>query len=161
MEKKIDEKELLEKSKKWAIFYPNYINSLRTYAQGRKIAKKDCCDNPTALEIAHIASALKLRFVLERAKLHPRTFMLKPNQVILPGRVRVELWNEKKEPVNKTIPTRKAFMEFAGQKIPTLKIRHERIKQVQARLQAQQAAAEKVNSKKGRNKKKGKKGKRR
>mmetsp|Transcript_4208 Transcript_4208/g.6704 ORF Transcript_4208/g.6704 Transcript_4208/m.6704 type:complete len:88 (+) Transcript_4208:320-583(+) len=87
--------------------------------------------------------------------------MLKPNQVILPGRVRVELWNEKKEPVNKTIPTRKAFMEFAGQKIPTLKIRHERIKQVQARLQAQQAAAEKVNSKKGRNKKKGKKGKRR
>lgn len=50
----------------------------------------------------------------------------------------MQLWNDKKEPINETVPTRKAFMEFAGEKIPNLKIRAERIKQAQARMQAHQ-----------------------
>mmetsp|Transcript_23233 Transcript_23233/g.32438 ORF Transcript_23233/g.32438 Transcript_23233/m.32438 type:complete len:162 (+) Transcript_23233:171-656(+) len=161
MAQQMDEKELIEKSKKWPAFYPNYINRLRTYAQGRKIKKEDCCDNPTAIEVAAIASALKLKFVIERFKLHPRAFKLKPGQVVLPGRVRVELWDENKEPINEKVKTRKEFMAFAGKNIPNLKIRHERIRQAQARIQAHQAAVEKAQSKKQKGKKKGKKGKRR
>jgi len=101
-----DQKEVLEKSKKWPMFYPNYINNQRTIAQGRKIPKSQCCANPTSLEIVHIANALKLPWVHERYKLYPRAFMLKPGQMMLPGRVRVQLWNEDKTPINEKIPTR-------------------------------------------------------
>eukprot|EP00467_Chlorarachnion_reptans_P021224 CAMPEP_0114519422 /NCGR_PEP_ID=MMETSP0109-20121206/18996_1 /TAXON_ID=29199 /ORGANISM="Chlorarachnion reptans, Strain CCCM449" /LENGTH=166 /DNA_ID=CAMNT_0001700163 /DNA_START=213 /DNA_END=713 /DNA_ORIENTATION=+ len=159
----MEQKEVLEKSKKWPVFYPNFINKLRTYSQGRKIAKEKCCENPTSLEIAHIAASLKLKYVIENYKLHPRAFKLKPGQMMLPGRVRVQLWSDddKKEPFSTNVPTRKAFMEYAGKNIPNLKIRAERIKQAQMRIQAHQAAVQKAQSKKsGRNKKKGKKGKR-
>mmetsp|Transcript_25456 Transcript_25456/g.45231 ORF Transcript_25456/g.45231 Transcript_25456/m.45231 type:complete len:178 (+) Transcript_25456:254-787(+) len=156
-----DQKEVLEKSKKWPMFYPNYINNQRTIAQGRKIPKSQCCANPTSLEIVHIANALKLPWVHERYKLYPRAFMLKPGQMMLPGRVRVQLWNEDKTPINEKIPTRTAFMKFAGENIPNLKIRHQRIQHAQAQMQAHQAAVEKAQAKKSKKGKKGKKGKRR
>jgi len=146
------------------MFYPNYVNGGRTLAQGRKIPTKHCCKDPTTLELAHIASALKLPYFIERYKLHPRSFKLKPRQMMFPGRIRVKLWDDpetKKKPINEKIPDRKAFMIFAGENIPKLKIRHQREAQALAHAQAQKAAMEKQMQKKtkkqkGKRKKKGK-----
>lgn len=155
-------KAMLERSAKWPKFYPQYINSESTIAHGRKLPKSKCCEYPEAAEMMHIAKALELEAVLEMGKRHPRAFMFKgkPKKILI-GRVRVKLWDEKGEPINKSVPTRRAFLEYAGENIPKLKVRHQRLAAEEAQIKARQDAMQsKGKGSKKKKKKRKKKGKR-
>eukprot|EP01088_Endostelium_zonatum_P002032 TRINITY_DN12456_c0_g1_i1.p1 TRINITY_DN12456_c0_g1~~TRINITY_DN12456_c0_g1_i1.p1 ORF type:complete len:154 (-),score=36.44 TRINITY_DN12456_c0_g1_i1:57-518(-) len=68
--------------KKWKIVYPLYINSKRTLANGRRIPKGKCVDNPRAQDVYAACQLLGYECVLEQ-KSHPQEWGVEP------GRVRV------------------------------------------------------------------------
>ncbi|XWS18726.1 hypothetical protein CRYUN_Cryun32bG0069300 [Craigia yunnanensis] len=74
-------------TKKWVVFYPVYINSKKTVAEGRRISLTKACENPTCAEISDCCSHLKLANAIEIDKAYPRDFMQR-------GRVRVQLRKE-------------------------------------------------------------------
>lgn len=51
--------------KKWIVFYPVYINSKKTIAEGRRLSTSKACENPTCAEIGDCCSHLKLPFAIE------------------------------------------------------------------------------------------------
>ena len=51
--------------KKWIVFYPVYINSKKTIAEGRRISISKACENPTCAEIGDCCSHFKLPFAIE------------------------------------------------------------------------------------------------
>ena len=51
--------------KKWVVFYPVYINSKKTVAEGRRISLTKACENPTCVEIADCCGHLKLANAIE------------------------------------------------------------------------------------------------
>lgn len=51
--------------KKWIVFYPVYINSKKTIAEGRRLSISKACENPTCAEIGDCCSHLKLPFAIE------------------------------------------------------------------------------------------------
>ncbi|KAF8379993.1 hypothetical protein HHK36_027462 [Tetracentron sinense] len=51
--------------KRWIVFYPIYINSKKTIAEGRRISASKACENPTCIEIGDCCSHLKLPFAIE------------------------------------------------------------------------------------------------
>ncbi|KAI3970103.1 hypothetical protein MKW92_052867 [Papaver armeniacum] len=61
--------------KKWVVFYPIYINSKKTLAQGRRISASKGCEDPTCIEIGDCCGALKLPYAIEINKAYPRDFM--------------------------------------------------------------------------------------
>ena len=69
--------------KSWLCVYPNYIDSLKTIPEGRRISKDVAVTNPSAHEIAEACSALGLKNLVEN-KAYPRDWLV-------PGRVRVSL----------------------------------------------------------------------
>ncbi|OMO65886.1 Signal recognition particle, SRP19 subunit [Corchorus olitorius] len=73
--------------KKWVVFYPVYINSKKTVAEGRRISTAKACENPTCAEISDCCNHLKLVNAIEIDKAYPRDFMQR-------GRVRVQLRKE-------------------------------------------------------------------
>ncbi|XP_011623592.1 signal recognition particle 19 kDa protein isoform X1 [Amborella trichopoda] len=73
--------------KRWIVFYPVYINSKKTVAEGRRIGVSKACENPTCVEIGDSCNHLKLPFAIEVDKAYPRDFMQR-------GRVRVLLKKE-------------------------------------------------------------------
>jgi len=42
----------------WNTIYPIYINSCRTKAEGRRISKEFCCDNPTISEVENVITKM-------------------------------------------------------------------------------------------------------
>ncbi|OVA17603.1 Signal recognition particle [Macleaya cordata] len=97
--------------KKWVVFYPVYINSKKTIAEGRRISASKACENPTCIEIGDCCSALKLPFAIEVNKAYPRDFM----QV---GRVRVLLKREDGTLYNPDIGSRKQMMLQVAAMVP-------------------------------------------
>ena len=51
--------------KKWIVFYPIYINSKKTVAEGRRISLTNACENPTCVEISDCCGHLKLPCAIE------------------------------------------------------------------------------------------------
>ena len=51
--------------KKWSVLYPVYLNSKKTAAEGRKIAKTKACENPTPQEISMLRKHLGFKCELE------------------------------------------------------------------------------------------------
>lgn len=51
--------------KKWVVFYPIYINSKKTLAEGRRINASKACENPTCTEIYDCCAHLKLPCAIE------------------------------------------------------------------------------------------------
>lgn len=107
---------------RWVCIYPVYLNSKKTLAEGRKIAKDKCVDNPTHQEIRDVLSAAGLRVGVEN-KLHPRE---RSKEVLYRGRIRVHLKNDDGTPVNPDFPTRDSLLLHLGTTIPKLKIRQSR-----------------------------------
>ena len=58
--------------KSWQTIYPCYIDSAKTVAEGRRIGKSKCVDEPTAKEIFLICRHLQLKSMLEIDKKYPR-----------------------------------------------------------------------------------------
>ncbi|CAA3008689.1 signal recognition particle 19 kDa [Olea europaea subsp. europaea] len=86
----------IQNIKKWVVFYPIYINSKKTIAEGRRININKACENPTYAEIYDCCSHLKLPCAIESEKAYPRDFMQR-------GRVRVQLKREDGSLYNPTI----------------------------------------------------------
>ncbi|XP_046740584.1 signal recognition particle 19 kDa protein [Diprion similis] len=107
---------------RWVCIYPVYINSKKTLAQGRKLAKDKCVENPTHQEIRDVLSAAGLRVGVEN-KLHPRE---RSKELLFRGRIRVHLKNDDGTPVQPNFPTRDSVLLHLGTTIPKLKVRQTR-----------------------------------
>ena len=100
----------------WRTIYPVYINAQRTIAQGRKLGKEFCVENPHPKEIAYICSVVfKLPTVLE-PKAYSRNCFER-------GRIRVKMVDEKGQPLNPECKTRTELLRACGTKIPSLPTR--------------------------------------
>ncbi|CAK9166274.1 unnamed protein product [Ilex paraguariensis] len=98
--------------KKWIVFYPIYINSKKTIAEGRRINASKACVNPTTcVEIGDCCSYLKLPFAIEIDKAYPRDFMQR-------GRVRVLLKKEDGTLCNPVISSRKQLILHVAELVP-------------------------------------------
>ncbi|KAM7491507.1 hypothetical protein LguiA_034428 [Lonicera macranthoides] len=97
--------------KKWVVFYPVYINSKKTIAEGRRINATKACENPTCVEIGDCCGFLKLPFAIEIDKAYPRDFMQR-------GRVRVLLKKEDGSLHNPAISSRKQLMMHVAELVP-------------------------------------------
>lgn len=69
--------------------YPAYINNKKTLAQGRKIAKEKCVENPTHQEIRDVLLAAGLKVCVEN-KLYSRE---RSKELLYRGRIRVSNLN--------------------------------------------------------------------
>ncbi|KMS98618.1 hypothetical protein BVRB_3g070160 [Beta vulgaris subsp. vulgaris] len=97
--------------KKWVVFYPIYINSKKTIAEGRRISASKACENPTCDEIGDCCKFLNLPYHKEVEKAYPRDFMQR-------GRVRVLLKREDGSLCNPEISSRKHLMLRIAEMVP-------------------------------------------
>ncbi|XP_077229642.1 signal recognition particle 19 kDa protein-like [Tasmannia lanceolata] len=97
--------------KRWIVFYPVYINSKKTLAEGRRISTSKACENPTCVEIADSCNFLRLPCAVEIDKAYPRDFMQR-------GRVRVLLKKEDGALYNPAISSRKQLMVKVAEMVP-------------------------------------------
>lgn len=104
---------------RWICIYPAYINSKKTIAQGRKIAKERCVENPTHQEIRDVLVAAGLKVGVEN-KLYSRE---RSKELLYRGRIRVQLKNDDGTPCDSKFPTRESVMHHLGDMIPKLKTR--------------------------------------
>ncbi|KAL3693352.1 hypothetical protein R1sor_007003 [Riccia sorocarpa] len=96
---------------RWVVFYPIYINSKKTLAEGRRINASLGVENPNYVEIRDCCNYLKLPCLEEPHKAYSRDFMQR-------GRVRVQLKREDGSLVNPAVPTRKALMLKVAELVP-------------------------------------------
>ncbi|KAK7264771.1 hypothetical protein RJT34_32381 [Clitoria ternatea] len=108
---KMDTSSELPNIKRWIVFYPVYINSKKTIAEGRRISVAHACENPTCAEIADCCSHFKLPFAIEIDKAYPRDFMQR-------GRVRVLLKKDDGTLFNPSISSRKQLMLRVAEMVP-------------------------------------------
>ncbi|XP_067145285.1 signal recognition particle 19 kDa protein [Centruroides vittatus] len=141
MEKKHSDRE------RWVCLYPAYINSKKTVAEGRRIPKNKCVENPTYHEIRDVLDAAGFKVGVEN-KMYPRE--LNHDNIIYRGRIRVQLKNDDGTPVNSNYPTRTSLMYYVSEMIPKLK----------TRTQKQGGGDQNQNPQNAAKKSKGKKGKR-
>ncbi|KAJ0178730.1 hypothetical protein K1T71_005505 [Dendrolimus kikuchii] len=107
---------------RWICIYPAYLNSKKTLAQGRRLPKTSCVENPTHQEIRDVLLASGLQVGVEN-KLYPRE---QSKEILYRGRIRVQLRNDDGTPVKQEFPTRESIMKYIGQSIPKLKTRQNR-----------------------------------
>lgn len=104
---------------RWICIYPAYINSKKTLAQGRKINKEKCIENPTHQEIRDVLVAAGLKVGVEN-KLYSRE---RSKELLYRGRIRVQLKNDDGSLCIPSFPTRESVMYHLGDMIPKLKSR--------------------------------------
>lgn len=88
-------------------------------ADGRKLAKDKCVENPTHQEIRDVLLAAGLNVGVEN-KLHPKERSKEP---LFRGRIRVQLKNDDGTPVKSEFPTRDSLLAYVGTSISKLKTR--------------------------------------
>lgn len=104
---------------RWICIYPIYVNSKRSLAGGRKLAKEKCVENPTHQEIRDVLVAAGFNVGVEN-KLHPKERSKEP---LYRGRIRVQLKDDEGMPIKSDFPTRDSVLEYVGTTIPKLKTR--------------------------------------
>lgn len=104
---------------RWVCIYPAYINSKKTLAQGRRINKEKCVENPTHQEIRDVLVAAGLKVGVEN-KLYSRE---RSKELLFRGRIRVQIKNEDGSLCNPSFPSRESVMYHLGDMIPKLKSR--------------------------------------
>lgn len=104
---------------RWICIYPLYLNSKKTRAEGRKLPKEKCVENPTHQEVRDVLLAAGLKVGVEN-KLHPKE---RSKELLYRGRIRVQLKNDDGTPVNSEFPTRDSVLFYIGSSIPKLKTR--------------------------------------
>lgn len=118
---------------KRVILYPNYINSKKTVAQGRRISKDKACENPQIVEMLDgCTKGLKLPAQVED-KSYSRDWLIR-------GRIRVQLKTDDGKPLNPDIPTRTALMLRVAELVPKHPMRSKRA-QAQQQLEREKEAA--------------------
>ncbi|XP_028027278.1 signal recognition particle 19 kDa protein [Bombyx mandarina] len=129
---------------RWICIYPAYLNSKKTLAEGRRLPKSVCVENPTHQEIRDVLLATGLRVGVEN-KLYSRECS---KEMLYRGRIRVQIKNDDGAPVNPEFPTRESVMKYIGESIPKLKTRQNR--PVEQQPQPTNQAISKTKGKKGR-----------
>ncbi|CAH1176424.1 unnamed protein product [Phaedon cochleariae] len=104
---------------RWICIYPAYINSKKSLAEGRKICKTKCVENPTHQEIRDVLVAAGLKVGVEN-KLYSRE---RSKELLYRGRIRVQLKNDDGSLFNSDFSTRDSIMYHLGDMIPKLKSR--------------------------------------
>ncbi|XP_050312268.1 signal recognition particle 19 kDa protein [Anthonomus grandis grandis] len=104
---------------RWICIYPAYINNKKSVAEGRRIPKNRCVENPTYQEIRDVLVAAGLTVGVEN-KLYSRE---RSKELLYRGRIRVQLKNDDGAPCNPLFPTRDSVMFHLGDMIPKLKSR--------------------------------------
>ncbi|ALC43778.1 Srp19 [Drosophila busckii] len=117
---------------RWICLYPAYINSKKTRQEGRRLAKNECVDNPTYVEIRDVLSVASMQFVIEN-KQYCRE---KSRELQFRGRVRVQLRNADGSLCNPNFPTRESVMKHVASKIPQLKTRQNKPNEPAAQQQS-------------------------
>ncbi|GFR48744.1 hypothetical protein Agub_g10702 [Astrephomene gubernaculifera] len=95
---------------KRVIVYPQYLDSKRTVAEGRRIPKHLAADEPSTHEVFDIVKALKFEAEIE-AKHYPRDWIPR-------GRVRVLIKGDDGKPVNPDIPDRRSLLLRIAELVP-------------------------------------------
>ncbi|CAH0407420.1 unnamed protein product [Chilo suppressalis] len=129
---------------RWICIYPAYINSKKSLAEGRKLSKAYCVENPTHQEIRDVLVTAGLHVGVEN-KLYPRE---RSKEMLYRGRIRVQLKNDDGNPIKPEFPTRESVMKYIGESIPKMKTRQNRPAEQQP--QATHQTATKSKGKKGR-----------
>ncbi|CAH2243055.1 signal recognition particle 19 kDa protein [Pararge aegeria] len=129
---------------RWICIYPAYLNNKKTLAQGRRLPKDICIENPTHQEIRDVLFSTGLRIGVEN-KLYPRE---RSKEMLYRGRIRVEIKNDDGKPIKEEYPTRESVMKFIVESIPKLKTRQNRPADQQP--QSVQQGTNKAKGKKGR-----------
>ncbi|XP_076240409.1 signal recognition particle 19 [Calliopsis andreniformis] len=124
---------------RWICIYPVYLNSKRTLAGGRKLAKEKCVENPTHQEIRDVLVAAGFNVGVEN-KLHPRE---RSKELLYRGRIRVQLKNDDGTPIKSEFPTRDSLLEYIGTTIPKLKSRQGKQVKVEQAPQASSSSSKK------------------
>jgi signal recognition particle subunit SRP19 len=96
----IEHEELLLKTKDWRVLYPLYFDKKASRAGGRKVPKNLAVDTPDVEDLVQMLSYLKIPFVVEMNKRHPRDHFCV-------GRVRYNLQAEDGTFVNKDVQNSK------------------------------------------------------
>eukprot|EP00920_Eleutheroschizon_duboscqi_P030593 GHVT01073975.1.p1 GENE.GHVT01073975.1~~GHVT01073975.1.p1 ORF type:complete len:170 (-),score=26.51 GHVT01073975.1:721-1230(-) len=102
----------------WPILYPNYLNSKKTIAQGRRIPKALAAEDPDVREMKLICDHLEIPAAIE-LKCYPRDWLVV-------GRLRVLLVDERTSmPFKANISNKRRLLVEMGRLIPDLKTRSE------------------------------------
>uniref|UniRef100_T1J0P8 Signal recognition particle 19 kDa protein n=1 Tax=Strigamia maritima TaxID=126957 RepID=T1J0P8_STRMM len=135
-EKKYSDKE------RWICVYPAYFNSKKTLAEGRRLPKEKCIENPNCQEIKDVLTAAGVSIVIEQNKMYPRDPNRDPNTK---GRIRINLKNDDGSFVNPEFNSKTSILIYCADMIPKLKSRQLRT----GTEQSQQSGAKKSKGKKG------------
>ncbi|XP_030768194.1 signal recognition particle 19 kDa protein [Sitophilus oryzae] len=104
---------------RWICIYPAYINSKKSIAEGRRIAKSRAVENPTYQEIRDVLVASGLNVGVEN-KQYSRE---RSKELLYRGRIRVQLKHDDGSLYNSSFPTRDSVLLHLGDMIPKLKTR--------------------------------------
>ncbi|KAI9229343.1 MAG: signal recognition particle, SRP19 subunit [Piptocephalis tieghemiana] len=99
--------------KKWVCIYPVYLDSTKSYTQGRKVSKADAYPSPDPRAIAEAARRLALRALIEMDRMHPKSFGTL-------GRVRIQLRKEDGSLASMTIQNRRVLLRKIGSLLPDI-----------------------------------------
>jgi len=101
--------------KRWAIFWPTYINAKKSPKEGRRIPQSKAVDNPSIPEIVEVLKSLQFPHVVEQ-KGYPRDYLDR-------WRVRVQLWDDNENPLVPELDSRRKLMYRLAELIPQTKMR--------------------------------------
>ncbi|XP_046391747.1 signal recognition particle 19 kDa protein [Ischnura elegans] len=107
---------------RWICVYPAYINSKKTIAEGRRISRDKCVENPTHQEIRDVLAAAGMKVGVENKYYSRET----SKEILYRGRIRVQLKSDDGSPCNPDFPTRDSVLEYVGKMIPKLKTRSQK-----------------------------------
>eukprot|EP01084_Bolivina_argentea_P095221 171206_1 len=134
--------------KQWRCVYPCYLNVKKTIAEGRKISKSYCIQQPHPNDIADACNQLGLPCYIEMNKKHPRDFFTG-------SRVRVLLKDKDDNFMREDIKNRYQLLIALGGIIPNLESRKIRLeeqeikaKEAMLKLQKEKPKAKKPKQKK-------------
>lgn len=91
--------------------YPNYLNSKKTTAEGRRIPKSAACEDPTVVEMLDCCKYLKLPAEIEQDKCYSRDWLVR-------GRLRVQLKSEDGNPLNPEVSNRRTLLIRIAELLP-------------------------------------------
>jgi len=123
---------------RWICVYPAYINSKKTLAEGRKIAKEKAVDNPLYTEIRDVCAAAGMVVGVEN-KVHPRELDSKDPK--FRGRIRIQLRNDDGTPRQPQYTNRYDIYLYIADAIARLKTRQQGASASQGQGQAQGEAS--------------------
>uniref|UniRef100_A0A0G4G383 Signal recognition particle 19 kDa protein n=1 Tax=Chromera velia CCMP2878 TaxID=1169474 RepID=A0A0G4G383_9ALVE len=100
---------------RWLVIYPNYVDSKKTIAEGRRIAQSAAAETPTLIEMIDICKFFEIP-VIPEDKSYPRDWLVR-------GRLRVQLKNEAGVFHNQELKCKMDLLKKMGELIPKLKSR--------------------------------------